>query len=190
MDPPAGESRASFVSWSNGQPREHRITVSATVTMLTANFRVSHAITAISSDPVAGEVSISPDSPDGFYDTGAAVTIRALPAAGYCFTGWTGLVGGPDRQVLVDRPLAVSAGFRRGAFTLSSYSVLAPAGGGTFEVGVSANDGCVWTASAEAPWVHLATERNIVAITVDAADQPRQAYVQIAGQLVSVKQGY
>jgi uncharacterized repeat protein (TIGR02543 family) len=76
-------------------------------------------------------------SPNGFYPAGSNVTVTAVPASGYTFTGWTGDVSGPTnaatQNLTMDQARTLVAHFTAGQLTLE---IVSAHGVGTPPVGV------------------------------------------------------
>jgi hypothetical protein len=76
-----------------------------------ANFVATSALTAFSRG--AGAVVL--DASDGLYETGTTAALRAVPAEGWTFAGWSGALGGanPEATLLMNEPKSVTATFRQ-----------------------------------------------------------------------------
>ena len=87
-------TRSVFLSWSDKQPDPHNVTATSTSRTLTANVRLQYK-PYLAVDPLAvapgctGTLKYSPASADGFYNSGAVVTVTPTPAKGWVFAGWT-----------------------------------------------------------------------------------------------------
>jgi hypothetical protein len=57
---------------------------------VTANFTAQYAVAVASLSACAGTVSVTPTSPDGFYDYGQQINVAVTPGAGWFLTHWTG----------------------------------------------------------------------------------------------------
>ncbi len=90
---------------------------------LVASYHTLNRLAASSAPPNGGTWTMSPSSPDGFYDslTVVGVTITALP--GYKFQGWSGDLSGnkPAGSVAMTTPRSVQA-------TLTPVPYIAPTG--------------------------------------------------------------
>jgi len=95
-----------FASWSQGGPKSQTVTVPFADTTYTASFQAQHQVTTSVTPTGGGTVSLSPASPDGFYNAGTAVTATAVPAA--CYTA--GAIT-PGANLTVNGPLSVAANF-------------------------------------------------------------------------------
>ena len=153
----ASGTLSMFAGWSDSGAQTHSVVASSTTTMYKADFAIYYSLTAAAATSGTGTVSISPLSPDNYYASNMAVTLKAEPAAGYCFSGWTGLIGGtPSTTTLsVTKTYNLIANFQRGVFTLSPSIFYAPAAGGNFTVGVSGSSGCAWSATSYYPWLTI-----------------------------------
>ncbi|SPD73592.1 exported hypothetical protein [uncultured Desulfobacterium sp.] len=108
--------------------------VTATFTQLTTQYTLSVS--------VAGQGSVSPAG--GNYSNGASVQLRATPASGWVFSGWSGDMSGATNPatVVMDRNKSVTATFTQLAnqYTLSvriaGQGSVSPAGG-NYSKGVS-----------------------------------------------------
>jgi hypothetical protein len=101
---PAGV-RGAFVGWSDGAPAAHRIIAPSVATTYTANFNAQYLITIAPLLPLSGlipgpgSVSLSPASPDGYYNAGTSVQVAATPNVGWSLTALTFAPGGSNSNV-------------------------------------------------------------------------------------------
>lgn len=88
----AGRSRATFLSWSNGGPREQSLVSSALVPdSLTASFTLEHRLLVTNTGGGTITSSVAGNLSAGVFlavETPAVVT--ATPLAGFTFAGWRG----------------------------------------------------------------------------------------------------
>ncbi len=117
--------RYAFRSWSNAGGQINTVLASDFSTSLTAELTPFFRVSAVSTSALAGDVSISPSSPDGFYENGTTIQLTATPAPGYSLAGWTGDLSGSaqTRNVVVTQALDISAVFV-GSSLLSPLAVL------------------------------------------------------------------
>lgn len=125
-----GGIRETSTGWSTGAGTPSiTVTALAQSTTYTANFSTQYALTVQASS--GGSVTVSPSSPDGYYNGGTTVQVTAVPASGSQFVNWTGdLAGSTNPQSLVmSAPRAMAANFRaastpdRNTITVSSLFV-------------------------------------------------------------------
>jgi len=109
----ASQGRYAFRSWSDGGAATHELTVPATPVTLTANFVLQYQLTVNTSPASAGAISVSPPSPDGYYDAGAQVQVTASPAPAYSLAFFAGALSGSTnpQTLLMDSNKAVTAVF-------------------------------------------------------------------------------
>ena len=84
----ASGTRYVFGRWTDEGDRAHAVTADPDTTWIQANFIVQTQVTPQASPPEAGTVTISPQSPDGFYTVGTRVELTAVPNSGYAFVEW------------------------------------------------------------------------------------------------------
>jgi len=110
----AKQSDSSFTVTANGY---------IIATYEAAQYRLAASV----SPPDGGSISLSPPSPDGYYDVGVSVTLTATANSGYAFDAWTGDASGTSgsTSVTMDSPKSVAANF----FTFSVG--VNPTGGST-----------------------------------------------------------
>ena len=189
------ESRTTFGAWSDGGKQSHIVTASSAAPMITASYSVAHALSVPDPDPLTGSVEITPESPDGFYAAGTEVRLRAVPAAGYCFSGWTGLIPGtPATTALtISKPYSGTAVFAPGSFSLTAYEMDASAAR-DFSTEIHGPSECAWSASSTTAWIQVRTRsgtgNGVVNFHVDANDtgSTRTGYVVIGGAMLRVRQ--
>lgn len=155
-------TRYLFAKWSDGGAATHTVTADSVPSALTAFYSRQFSLTAAASPAGAGSVAVSPSSADGFYPEGASVTLNASAGAGYCFTGWTGLVTGAPAatSLVVNKSYSVLANFVAGAAAVSPASVTVPHAGGSGNISVSANKGCSWTAKSATAWITVSVKQT------------------------------
>jgi uncharacterized repeat protein (TIGR02543 family) len=151
----SGGSMSFWTSWSNGGAQSHQVTAASGTTAYTAVFRMYYSVVTSLNNTAAGWVTRTPFR--DAYEATANVSVRAIPAAGYCFTGWTGLIAGTPAttSLSVTKPYSLTANFQSGRLSVNSYAAV-PKGGGTYSYGVSATGGCVWQPTTTAPWITIA----------------------------------
>ncbi|MFN2316591.1 MAG: M6 family metalloprotease domain-containing protein [Gemmatimonadales bacterium] len=111
-----GRSRVTFLSWSNGGPREQTV-ISGPVTpdTLVATMMTQHRLLALVSG--SGSISTSPAGVDPatgpFLAQGTQVTLTATAAPGMTFNLWTGdtVSTSPVLSLAMNRPYDVTATF-------------------------------------------------------------------------------
>jgi uncharacterized repeat protein (TIGR02543 family) len=105
--------------------------------MVTANFEPLIFTLTTSATPSAGGV-ITSDLNETSHTLGTVVTLTAIPAPGYLFTGWSGDVTGtqPSVNITMDNNKAVTANFQAITYTLNTAA--APAAGGVVSRSVNA----------------------------------------------------
>jgi uncharacterized protein (TIGR03437 family) len=117
--------RYVFLGWSDGGAPAHTVTVPASGTMpaVTARYKMQHAVTAAVSG--RGSVTVTPASPDGFYDHGATIQIAAVPDAGYQLANWSGDLSGAalSNSMVVNEQVYVQANFLQ-PFTVSAANIV------------------------------------------------------------------
>ena len=86
------EERARFVfgSWTDEGPRAHPVTADPATTWYQANYIVQLHVRTRAEPAGAGQMTIRPASPDGYYTLGTPVEISAVANAGFDFLQWQG----------------------------------------------------------------------------------------------------
>ena len=86
------EERTRFVfgSWTDEGRRAHPVTADPARTWYQANYIVQFHVPTRAEPAEAGQMTIRPESPDGYYTLGTPVEISAVANAGYNFVQWWG----------------------------------------------------------------------------------------------------
>ena len=147
---------ADFVRWSDGGAQNHTVTANTSLTLYRADFAMGYSVTA-SAATGGGTVTLSPQSATGIYAANSSVTLTATPSAGYCFTGWSGLIAGTPAitTLSVTKSYAVAAQFAAAAFSISQTLAYAGGDGGTYSVGVTTSAGCSWSVQSMSDWIRV-----------------------------------
>jgi hypothetical protein len=123
-------------------------------TTLTANY--SQQFLARASAGFGGSASVSPSSPDGFYNAGTTVQFVATPWSGYSFSSWSGFAAGTGSvaTVTLNAAYTPTANFVAGSapsavFRAAVWNFSSLGGAG----GVYLTTTGPWTATTSAPWV-------------------------------------
>ena len=98
---PANGQQLVFSNWSDGGAQSHTVTASTTNSIVTANYVVSYLLSTQVSPAGTGSITANPATTSGYYAANATVGLTAVPAAGYCFSSWTGLLAGTPSQTSV-----------------------------------------------------------------------------------------
>jgi hypothetical protein len=117
------QSRRGFMTWENGNTSFSRqIFMPDSPLRIQATYGMEHLVTVTPSPAVGGSVQGA-----GWYREGAPIILRAIPASGYVFAGYSGNVTSTQAltPVTVTGPLNVVA-----HFTLGTIAGHAAAGGG------------------------------------------------------------
>ena len=186
--------RYTFARWSDGGAATHQITVPTAPTTLRADYTTAYLLQ--STAPV-GSVSRTPASADGYYASGSTVQVAATAPAGYCFAGWTGLpVGTPGIvNLTMNAPYTIQANFQTGTVSASPSAVAAGRDGGTYQISVSANAGCQWSAASNANWVRIVSGGSgsgpgvlTIALEAKKGGNKRTAQITLPGVTVTIQQ--
>lgn len=112
----ASQGRYTFGSWSDGGAATHEFTVPPAPVTLTANFTLQYQLTVNTSPTGAGSISVSPPSPDGYYDAGMQVQVVATPAPANTLAFFTGALSGSanPQTLLMNSNKTVTAVFTTG----------------------------------------------------------------------------
>ena len=91
-------SRFIFAGWTDEGERAHSVTADPETTWYQANYIVQLEVAPRAEPSGYGEMTIRPESPDGFYTVGSPVEISAVANPGYYFLEWRGQwMPGSDR---------------------------------------------------------------------------------------------
>ena len=116
IEPPVsivkGETRYLFGRWNTGGNRLRYVIAGQVGTWLEANFIVQHRVEIEARPPDAGEVVVTPRTPDGYYTLRAPMRVeaKANPSGEYQFWQWGGTLHGEHGRSsnpatwVVDRP--------------------------------------------------------------------------------------
>ena len=107
------ETRYVFTSWSDDGEQSHSVTVPTTVTTYTANLSTQFRLNVSVIPENSGTVALDPDGE--WYAEGISVSLIALPAEDYGFSGWGGdlVYGLSSASLIMDAPKSVVAAFRQ-----------------------------------------------------------------------------
>jgi len=86
----ADGTRGDFQGWSSGAAGALSLTAGADLQTVTANYKVMQRLSLTSDPPEGTAYRITPDSSDGYYDSGARVSVLAMPKPGFRFVRWDG----------------------------------------------------------------------------------------------------
>ena len=86
-----------FTGWDNGSTATSRTVTAGSATLdFTASFSTKYLLTTSTSG--SGAITVSPTSPDGYYDAGTKVQITAVPGPGSTLRYWLGDFSGGSLQ--------------------------------------------------------------------------------------------
>lgn len=127
----AGVLRLEFTNWSDGVADARMVGFEPELRRLTANYKQLYRLTATGLPAEGGAFTLSPASPDGFYDLDTRVTISVKANNGYRFRRWGGDTAGlfPSATLTVGGPRNVTAEFEKIPF-LESAGIKNSAGTG------------------------------------------------------------
>ena len=77
-----------FTGWDDGGSATARTVTAGTAPVFTASFSTKYLLTTGAVG--AGRVTVSPSSPDGYYDAGTKVQVTAVPNSGSALLYWQG----------------------------------------------------------------------------------------------------
>ncbi len=102
-----------FVGWSDGKEISHTVTAPSATSTFTANFGTWYLLSLAVTPAGAGSIAASPNSGDGYYQSGAAVEVSATPAMGQQFLGFSGSLSGATtpQSLTMAGPMSVAANF-------------------------------------------------------------------------------
>lgn len=111
--PVADGVRADFMGWpgSGTTAPDWSATLTGDPVALVANYQMMNRLAASSAPPQGATWSITPSSPDGFYDAQAMVSVGVTPLPGFRFHGWSGDLAGtkPAGVLAMTSPRSVQA---------------------------------------------------------------------------------
>ena len=94
VSPQSGTSaRYAFSNWSDGGAQTHTVTAPFAASY-TANFVPQYPLVTTISPPGSGIISANPASPDGYYNSGTALQLTAVPNPNFQFSAWSGDLSG------------------------------------------------------------------------------------------------
>jgi len=99
-------SRLAFQGWNDSTEANRAIVLPTGSKTYTAIYTLQHRLTVAAAPPEGASLALNPASADGFYDTGALVSVTARVAAGYRTIGWSGDLSGNSTvaALTVDAP--------------------------------------------------------------------------------------
>ncbi|QOY89885.1 InlB B-repeat-containing protein [Paludibaculum fermentans] len=126
-----GNTRYSYLSWSDSGAQSHNVTTPSASTTYSANFKTQNKLTLAAT--AGGSISASPASADGWYDTSQVLQITATPAGLNTFSGFSGdLIGTVNPQsIAMVVPRSVTANFAAVNPQPTAVSVSPASGSGT-----------------------------------------------------------
>jgi hypothetical protein len=115
-----------FTGWDDGGSATARTIAAGSAPVFTASFSTKYLLTTGAAG--AGRVTVSPSSPDGFYEAGARVQVTAVPNSGSALLYWQGDIAGGTLQQLVtmDDQRDVTAYFLTVPFTVYNAASFVP----------------------------------------------------------------
>ncbi|MEO8128781.1 MAG: M12 family metallopeptidase [Bryobacteraceae bacterium] len=128
-----GATMRVFDKWSDDGDRAHSVTAGTEAVTYTASFKTKHLLDVFAYPATAGNVALSPDSADGFFEAGSTVQVTGIPATGYKFAAYTLDMTGPGngQSITVDDYNQVAVMFTRpgtiGQFSVMNAATLQPA---------------------------------------------------------------
>ncbi len=120
-----GSSLRVFDKWSDGGDRAHSVTVGTDAATYTATFKTKFSLDAFAYPSTAGQIGLSPDSGDGYYEAGTTVQVTGTPASGFKFAGFTlDMTGSANGQSITINDYNQVAGMFARPGTIQQFSVL------------------------------------------------------------------
>ena len=123
-----------FMGWlgaSTSTNNEITVTMSGNIS-LTANFhQITYYTVAVNIIPT-GAGTVARDPPSISYPAGTQVILTATPAAGYRFSGWTGVMNEPNTAIMVtmNSDLTLTANFEPVVVTYTLTTTVTPSSAG------------------------------------------------------------
>jgi hypothetical protein len=108
-----GGTRYVWQNWNDGGAIGHTVTVPEGTTTYTADFLTQNLLTTSVSPSSYGSITVNPTSPDGYYNSGTSVELKAVPNSGYVFYSWQGDLAGMTnpQSIVMSAPRYVTAVF-------------------------------------------------------------------------------
>jgi hypothetical protein len=161
-------ARYTFQNWSDASTANPRtITAPSSDVTYTANLSAQYLLSVAIAPALAGTVSLSPSSPDGFYDSGTAVAVSATQTAGYVFTGFSGDIP-PITPAVVTMlgPRTITANF--GCNLAFSSPLPIPAGPGPISglLAWTLGSACSASMTNDSPWLTLGQPTTFYGLTL------------------------
>ncbi len=188
----SGSTRWRFARWGDSSTAASRtFTASPSLTAVELHFATEYLLSRGVNPANSGSVSVTPDSPDGWYAAGTAVQLTASAASAYGFSGWSGAPAGG--AVSMTAGVSATANFHC-TESLSSTSVSVGAGATSGSVDLTTGAGCGWSAVSNAPWITVTNGTGrlgtgTVSVNIAAnSNVARTGTVSVAGQTWTVQQ--
>lgn len=193
-------ARYQFATWSDQGAIIHNIITPATSTTLLASFNAQYLLSTLVSPPNGGAISVTPPSADGYYASGANVSISVTTNPGFQFAGFSGSLSGvtTPQSILMQGPRTVTASFSGSTaceYRLNRLSGGYDADGDIGRFTVSTNSACAWNATANATWITLLSPatnfgNGMVAFRLDPnpLPGPRVGTISVQNQTFTIRQ--
>jgi len=94
-------TRYPFTGWSDGGAQSHDITATAESSTLTANFNTQHAPVFYVNQSCAGSLTVTPSSPDRYYDLGTVLSYQVATNPGWELAEWREDLTGRDNPQML-----------------------------------------------------------------------------------------
>ena len=122
-----GDSRYTFLNWSDGGAATHTLVAPAVNAAYVANFAAQHRLRTQARPAVGGNVS---PSSEAFCPANTPITVTATPNAGYSFSGWEGatVTGGAQGTLSLTAPVVLTAKFNPISSPSPSWTLSSKAG--------------------------------------------------------------
>jgi len=107
-------TRQGFTAWSDGNKDANRdLFVPAGPVTFTANYVSQYRLTVQANPAIGGFVTLSPPSPDGYYNAGTTVQMTAIANSAYQFTTFSGdlQASTPTQSIVISSPRTITANF-------------------------------------------------------------------------------
>ena len=191
-----GGKRYVWQNWNDGGAISHTVTVPEGTTTYTADFMTQNLLTTSVSPSSGGSVTVNPTSPDGYYNSGTPVELRAVANSGYVFYSWQGDLAGMTnpQSIVMSAPRSVTAVFSIAEITVTpaSVSIIGSASGSSGTFNISSNTS--WSITDDGSWLTVSpisgSYNGTITVTASSANtgtSPRSATVTVAGTGVTSK---